>query len=88
VAPHAQAPQELDVARRERVGARVEGAVLRRRRDAPLLGDEDGAQAACGDREARADRPAADDDQVVVPVYNGAIDRRGELAQLVRAAES
>jgi hypothetical protein len=88
VAPDAEAPQQLDIGRRERVGARIEGAIPRCARDAALVRDQDGAQAARGDRETRADRPAADDDEVAVPVYNGGIDRRGELAQLVRAAES
>jgi hypothetical protein len=52
------------------------------------VSDEGHGQAANRARDACADRTAADDDEIVpLRVYNRA-SIRGELAQLVRAAES
>src|SRR6185295_4350256 len=70
VLPDADLPQKRDIARAERVDPSVECAVPRRRSDAPLLRYHGRTHPARSDREEGADGPAADDDQVMVPVYN------------------
>ncbi len=78
--------QERDVARAERVDPRVERGA---RHGLPVcVSDQGDRQAARSPDQAGAHRPAADDDEIVHRwVYNRGFSR-GELAQLVRAAES
>src|SRR5262249_34114033 len=87
--PYAELLEEIDIPRGERVNARVE-LLVRGRRRRGFLSNERNADAGGGAGKARADRPAADDDQI--ELHGFIIDvrsiRRGELAQLVRAAES
>jgi hypothetical protein len=83
--PHAQLLEEGGVTGGERVDTRVESLGGGGR---TLMRDERDRQPAQRTRDAGADRTAADDDEIVLPrVYNRA-SIRGELAQLVRAAES
>jgi hypothetical protein len=84
--PDAELAQEGDVARGEGVDPGIEAVADGRRR--ALLGKERYREAARCAGEATADRTAADDDEVDPGrVYNRVL-IRGELAQLVRAAES
>jgi hypothetical protein len=70
--PRADRPEERNVARAERVDARVELAGRQRARRGRIADQRDG-EPGQGARQACADRPAADDDEVVIPwVYNAA----------------
>jgi hypothetical protein len=86
LAPDPERLQECDVCRAQGVDARIEIPGSNGGRG--LLRDQRDRQSARRAREARADRTAADDDEVVPPRVYNRVSIRGELAQLVRAAES
>jgi hypothetical protein len=70
--PGADGAQESDIARTERIDARIELARRLRRRGRRIAEQRNG-KAGQGAREAGADRAAADDDQVMAyRVYNAA----------------
>ena len=84
--PCADFPKKRYVSGAQGVDARIETLGSNGRR--ALVRHQRDGQSARRAREACADRTAADDDEVVPPRVYNRVSIRGELAQLVRAAES